>query len=531
MPVPPTPKDPTYDNQVFPSKKVDPSPVKLPSAPPPSAPPAPPPAFPPKERPTTVSEEEKPRPPWMVVPPTLSETKAGVPLAPEPSPPPSPEETAVGLVKESPFKKIVPAFLGILVILLLFFVVKRFLWPLIRGGGGPQVKKQITLTYWGLWEESSIMTEVIKDYQTENSHVSINYVYQSPKDYRERLQSAFARGEEPDIFRFHNTWRPMLKKELAPVPSTVFSQEEFKNTFYPVAFEDLSSQGEIYGIPLMFDSLALFYNPALLEAAGKTVPETWDELRTTAKEITVYDDENKIQTSGVALGTGENVEHFSDILGLMILQNGADPAYPTNQLTQDALTFYTLFRTRDHVWDQTLPNSIYAFAIEKVAMIFAPSWQVFTIKDINPNLNFKTAKVPQLPDNQVSWATYWAEGVSSQSENQEEAFAFLKYLSTPTVMRKFYNQAAKTRLFGELYSRVDQAYELEDDAISGAFIQQAPKAKSWYLASRTYDNGLNDRLIKYYQDAINSLVQGESSTQVFETLESGTSQVLSQYGL
>ena len=518
----------------------------------------------------------KPKPPWVVVPPKLSESKTiatpnpvsgkvpdpiptpkpsspppppGKPSVPErpltpegppvPERPPAPEgppasgKPPTSLIKESPFKKIIPVVLGLLVAVVLFLLIKNVILPLFRGGESAEeeVKEPVTLTYWGLWEEEAIMETVINNYQTENPHITINYTYQSAKDYRERLQSAFARQEGPDIFRFHNTWQPMLKKELASIPGNIFSQTEFQNTFYPVAFDDLSSQGQIYGIPIMFDSLALFYNPALFEAAGQEVPETWDELRQTAKDLTVYDVQGKIQTAGVALGTTENVEHFSDIVGLMILQSGADPAEPSDPLVQDALTFYTLFNTKDRVWDETLPNSIYAFATGKVAMIFAPSWQIFSIMDINPSFEFRTAEIPQLPGGEVAWATYWAEGVSAQSINQEEAFAFLKYLSSSVAMTEFYNETTKIRLFGEPYSRKDLALQLEDDDLVGAFVKQGPYAKSWYLASRTHDNGLNDRIIKYYQDAVNSLIEGHSGSGVFETLESGVFQVLSQYGL
>jgi len=39
----------------------------------------------------------------------------------------------------------------------------------------------------------------------------------------------------------------------------------------------------------------------------------------------------------------------------------------------------------------------------------------------------------------------------------------------------------------------------------GAYIQQAPRARSWYLASRTFDNGINDRMIKAIEDAVNQV--------------------------
>ncbi|MBI2010444.1 MAG: extracellular solute-binding protein [Candidatus Chisholmbacteria bacterium] len=449
---------------------------------------------------------------------------------PPPPPPPAPEETTSGSrIQGSIFKWVIPILAGLLGIGLLFLLVTLFFLP--RFSGGEKSPQPVTLTYWGLWEETPVVKPIIDTYTSLNPHVTINYQQQSHRDYRERLQSALASGSGPDIFRFHNTWVPMLRSELAPVPPTLFDTAAFSSTFYPVAQKDLVVGNSIVGVPLMIDGLGLYYNKTIFTAAGKSPPQNWEELRQTAFDLVVRDQIGRLQTAGIALGTTTNVEHWPDILALMILQNGGNPADPSSTATADALRFYTIFSTSDRVWDDSLPNSIFAFATEKVAMIIAPSWQAHAIKEINPDIDFAIIPVPQLPGNTITWASYWAEGVSEKSQNQEAAFKFLQYLSDRGTLVNFYTEASKVRLFGEPYSRRDLAETLESDEFVGAYITQAPDAQSFYLASRTFDNGINDKIIKYYEDAVNAVNQGEDAQKALQTVAQGVAQVLSQYGI
>jgi multiple sugar transport system substrate-binding protein len=457
---------------------------------------------------------------------------ASEPAAPEtPPPPPSPPPPAPPPpeITEPLFKRLSPLIIGLVVLVGIYFLVTKIVLPRLQT---PKAPESITLKYWGLWEPENIITQIISDYQQDHPNVTIQYLRQSPQDYRERLQSALARGDGPDIFRWHNTWLPMLKADLAPLPESIMSPSSFNSTFYPVAKQDVFSNGQYYGIPLMFDSLALYINQDIFSSVPDlSPPTTWDNLRQTAFQLTQRDERGQITQAGVALGSVTNVDNFSDILGLMILQNGGNPGKPDTEAVRSALKFYTLFLTEDHSWSEALPQSTYAFATGKVAMILAPSWRVHDIKQINPQLNFKLYPVPQLPDTTITWATYWIEGVSQKSLHQEAAWEFLNYLSSKAVLLKMFDLTAQTRLFGEPYSRMEMAEALKDDPYIGAIFSQAPMARSWPLASDTYDNGLNDRLIKYYQDAVNGLINRTSEIQVFAALSQGVNQILSQYGL
>lgn len=401
-----------------------------------------------------------------------------------------------------------------------------------QAGGRQTVPGQRTqLVYWGLWEANEVLQEVFNDYQAEHPEVEIVYQKQSHVDYRQRLQTAIASGSGPDIFRFHASWTPMLSAELSPMPARVMSASDYQQTFYPVAAEQLQIGGQIVGIPLMYDGIALYYNKNVLETANVEPPRTWTDLRTVASQLTIRNGNGEISRAGLAIGNASNTEHFADIVALLMLQNGADPKDPTTQQAQDALVFYTNFINRDNVWSERLPTSTVAFARGDVAMMFAPSWRAHEVSAINPDLEFGILPVPTLGDVNLSYASYWAEGVNSKSSKSTAAWDLLAYMSSSEVMQKLYSAQAQTRAFGEIYSRTDLADTISDDPLVAPFLEDAPNARGWYLNSYTHDDGLNDNLINYYVDAINALLDGEDVEDVVIPLSQGTSQVLRQYNI
>lgn len=397
-------------------------------------------------------------------------------------------------------------------------------------GGTTTTGKAVTLEYWGLWEPSDAIDGVISDFETSNPNITIKYTQQSYRDYRTRLQQAVGSGNGPDVFRFHATWVPMLKQELAPLPSAVMSANEFASTFYPVAAQQLQTGGQLIGLPIMYDGLVLYYNTDIFTTAVVEPPTTWSELRTIASKLTVKSG-STLTRSGAALGNATNVEHFADIIAVLMLQNGADLTKPNSAETRDALLFYTNFIKSDGVWSDTLPSSTVAFARGETAMMFAPSWRAHEIAAMNPDLKFATAPLPQLSETKVTWASYWAEGVSSKSENKDAAWKFLKYLSSKEAQQKLYAEQSQLRSFGEIYARKDLADQLAQNPVASSVLQDAPYAKGFGMSTYTHDAGLNDMLIQYYTDAVNALLEGEQIDEVLVTLEQGVNQALKQYAI
>lgn len=475
--------------------------------------------------------------------PSVSEMEKSAPAQPNPAPNPFIPKGVVPLDQasqvQSPGMPASGGFMKKMIIVLIFLLLLGgfagggwFLYQRIRGKTGG------TLTYWGLWEDAAVIQGVISEFEAKNPNIKIQYIKNSHKQYRERLQSAIARGEGPDVFRFHNTWVPMLRSELAIAPEGFMTAAEFSSTFYPVTSADLVAGQSIFGVPMMIDGLGLYYNEEMFAKAGVSPPTTWEEMLSVVPNLTVKSDDGKIVTSAIALGTTGNTEHFSDILATMMMQNGVKLTNPTGKPAEEALIFYRKFSDPSdpiYTWNETLDNSIYAFATGRVAMIFAPSWRVFEIvqisKDNGKELRFKIAPIPQLPGNTVTWASYWVEGVSAKSKYPKAAWEFIKFLTSKDTVTKLYTEEGKSRLFGEPYARTELADSLKNDPYTGAFVIQAPQAKSFPLASRTFDNGLNDRMIKYFEDAVNGFLKGTAPSAVLSTAASGFSQVLSSFGL
>lgn len=389
-------------------------------------------------------------------------------------------------------------------------------------------KGPIELTYWGLWEENDLIKPAIDLYQQQNPNIKINYVRQSSVNYRTRVQSQISDGVGPDIFRIHNTWLPQMQDFISPAPSSVFSLQEYKTLFYPVAADSFVKNNSIYAAPWEIDGLVLFYNEERLAGVGGKPPRTWQEFIDLASKMTIKD-QTGIKSAGAGIGAAGNVDHFSDILGLLLLQQpNVNIEKPDSAAAAEVLRFYIGFVTdpRRKVWDVNLPKSTQMFVEGRLGFYFAPSWRAHEIRVANPNLKFKIAPVPQLSSKVVNWATFWGEAVSSKSKNPEEAWKFVKFLTSEEAEKLMYQQASQIRLFGEPYSLVSLSSELAADPLVGAVVTQGPNYKTWYLASGTFDNGVNDQMIKYWEDGVNATLAGTDPQNALQTVAKGVTQVL-----
>jgi len=423
----------------------------------------------------------------------------------------------------------------IIIIVLSLSIVFGFLFwkfgPNIELFNKSKTQGPIALTFWGLWEDESLIKPLIEEYQKQHPNISIKHERESSINYRTRVQTQIREGVGPDVFMIHNSWLPMFQPDLAVAPSDVFNLADYRNMFYPVASDSFVSGNHIYGAPGGIDGLALFYNEEMLNAVGGEPPKNWQEFIDSATKMTVRD-ASGVQAAGAALGTAGNVDHWSDILGLLLMQQ---PTVDLNNLATpqvaEVLRFYTGFviNPRSKTWDANLPKSTDMFAQGRLGFYFAPSWRAHELRVMNPNLKFKVIPVPQLSGRNVSWATFWGIVVSAKSQNTSEAWKFVKYLTSVEAERLAYQEAAKVRLFGEPYSQMSLSAELFPDPIVGAFVSQGPSYKFWYLASKTFDNGINDEMIKYFEDGINAVLVGTNPQTALQTVDQGVKQVIGKY--
>jgi len=361
----------------------------------------------------------------------------------------------------------------------------------------------VTLTIWHPFEDRDIYDSVIADYEDKYPNVTIAYKKMEYDTYEKNLVNALAAGEGPDIFQIHNDWLPKHYDKISPMPKEIMTLDEYKSTYVDVAVDDFIYQDNIYSLPLYVDTLALYYNTKLLEKNNiSSPPTTWQQLVSYVHQITEKTTNGQdILTSGVSLGTSNNINRSSDILYAMMLQKGtlmtspdnasATFALSTEKITgedfypgTESLDFYTSFANPDNVnytWNNKMLGSLEAFEKGYTAMTINYSYQQANIdKFKSPDVRYKVTYLPRIEttDDPISYANFWSESVNKQSKYSAWAWHFIKYMSEksdlintrsghPTAIRKVASN--RNNIFNEQSLYAKSFYKVDSDKVDQIF--------------------------------------------------------------
>lgn len=387
---------------------------------------------------------------------------------------------------------------------------------------------------WGFEEDEPLFKLAIDEYKKVKPEATVTFVKQSRLNYRSRVQTLIGSDKGPDIFTLHNSWTQMFLQtnSITPMPGSVMNLGDYSKNFYPIAKESFASDKDVYGISRGVDGLVLYYNEDTLKAAGVIVPENWAQFVSAAVRTTVVDSSGIIRNAGAGIGTTNNVEFWPEILGLLFNQEpGASLTQPNTESGARVLTFYTDFvKTGDKkVWDANLPSDTQMFANGLLTFYFAPSSKAAEIKRLNPSLNFKTTRVPQLPGKDVGWGSFWGYTVSSKSKFPKSSWEFLDFYTSDKMQQLLFAKEVELRGVGAPYSRVDLKKNLSDDPILGAVVNQAPVFTTWYLNSGTADQGINDEMINNYKQAVDGVNNGQNPISLLQATASRVEQIIAKY--
>lgn len=422
-------------------------------------------------------------------------------------------------------QKLFIPFLALAVILGFLF------WKFGPSGQNQLTKGPVTVNYWGFWSNDFI-APVIAEFEKSHPNIKINYSAQNLVNYRLRVQNQISQGSGPDIFKIHNSWLTMFDGFLAPAPEDIFTLAEYRNSFYPILEDSFIKGQKIYGASAEIDGLALYVNEEILQAAGVLAPTNWQQFTEAAVKMTVKDTNGQIKTAGAALGTTSNIDYWSEILGLLFLQEpNVNLNSPTSRGSIEVISFFTSFMLdpRRKIWDSSLPSSTQSFIDGQLFFYFGPSSKIAEIKQKNPNLRFSIVAVPQLPGKQVAWASFWGEGVSSRSKHPKEAWQFIKFLTSIEAQKILASQSMKLNGLNWLSSRRNLLADVALDPSLNAFLAQGGYYKFWYLNSQTGDLGINDGMVKYFGEAVNNTLLGQDPTAALQAATPKIAEIYNQF--
>lgn len=400
------------------------------------------------------------------------------------------------------------------------------------GGGNARTElEQVELTYWRVFDNDDAFDEIISSYTAMHPNVKIDYKKWRFDEYEDELVNALAEGTGPDIFSIHNDAMVEYKNLMLPMPESTtityletqgtlrkevvavereentMSLKELKNSFVDVVTDDVvldyqpdpkvEAEERIFGLPMSVDTLALFSNKELLNAAGiSTPPETWQDFQEDVIKLTAIDDGGSIKQSGAGLGTSRNVNRVTDILAVLMMQNGTNMIDERGRVTfhtipddtptdvfpgLDAVRFYTDFAnpTKEvYTWNEDFTTSFDAFAAGQTAFYLGYSYDIPLLRTVAPKLDFSISKLPQIEGGrEANYANYWVETVSKDTDYPDWAWDFLQYAASADNVTAYLNEAAKPTA---LRSLINGQLSSED---LGVFAEQLLLAESWYHGS------------------------------------------------
>ncbi|HMN30724.1 MAG TPA: extracellular solute-binding protein, partial [Caldilineaceae bacterium] len=157
--------------------------------------------------------------------------------------------------------------------------------------------------------------EAIPDFESKNSSIKVEMQFVPESELQQKLLTAKAAGNAPDVSSIDETFLDTLQKEevLLPIPEEVINVKEemgdLTATLYRIP--PGSDNARYYGLPNGVFSGAIYYNVGLLDELGykpEDIPTKWEDFITWAKDVTVWDGDT-LTRSGFAFYGNEGSVH------------------------------------------------------------------------------------------------------------------------------------------------------------------------------------------------------------------------------
>ncbi|HLD81841.1 MAG TPA: extracellular solute-binding protein [Patescibacteria group bacterium] len=428
-------------------------------------------------------------------------------------------------------------------------------------GGSTAAKKaaneEITLTVWSVFDTKKDLQGIFDGFSKQFPNIKFSIQTFNFQEYETELLDALAEDRGPDIYALPNTWVRKYENKIEPMPPKItvpvkvvkgsvkketvvelqeipmLSPKSLQTQFVDVVYDDVvfdtsievdgkkQTVTKIFGLPLSVDTLALYYNVDLLNAAGISVPATdWTTFSEHVKKLTKFDADGNIIQAGAAVGTGKNIERSSDIISLLMMQNGTEMTdtsgtnitfdkVPANSERtssygpgEEALIFYTDFANKsnaNYTYNADLPNSLQAFVSGQTAYFFGYAYHRPIILNQGRGLNFQVAEAPIINGNpNIHYANYWTYTVSKKSPNTDWSWNFLKFATTAANVEPYLESLKKPTGLRELVDKQKKDFDMR------AWANMVLTAQSWYKGR---DSKTMERIL---QEMIDSVVEGRA---------------------
>lgn len=302
------------------------------------------------------------------------------------------------------------------------------------GGSGAETG-DVTISY-ALWDKNQepAMKEIAAAFTQEHPNVTVDVQVTPFTDgaYFTKLQTSVSGGSGPDVFWMNG---PNFQFYAANGVLAPLDDQGIDAADYPQGLIDLYTfDGKLYGAPKDFDTVALWYNKELFDAAGVAYPDaswTWDTLKENAAKLTnpatgVY---------GITATQYGQENYYNNIVqagGEVISSDGTTSGFGSPEALEGISVWTDILAAGSSPTAQQMtessPESF--FLSGKSAMYQNGSWAAVGYAD-NPDLAAKVnvAPLPKGPTGNQSMIHGLGNVVNAKSKHLDAAKQFAAFAS------------------------------------------------------------------------------------------------------
>jgi multiple sugar transport system substrate-binding protein len=360
-----------------------------------------------------------------------------------------------------------------------------------------------TLTNMGFGLGDEIATARVEYFQEQYPDVELNFT-EGALDPQQFL-TAVASGNPPDLVYMGRADLSTYaaRGALMPLTDCIANHEIDMSQYREAAVNEVTVNGEVYGIPEFFNSIMLFVNTQALEDAGLTLEDInvsdWDSISELNDALTRFDGDDLTR-----IGFDPKLPEF---LPLWAMANGASLISEDGRTAQlndpaviEALEFaaglhdvaggradFMAFRD---TWD--FFGSGNQMSTDQLGVFPMEQWYMNVLADVSPDAPLAFLPFTDREGNPINFATGSAWAIPSGAANPEAACVFMKTVTSPEAWIAAAEQRAALREeSGAINTGVYTGNRVADETIFGEIVQPS--------GNETFDNGV--QVILSLQDA------------------------------
>ena len=326
------------------------------------------------------------------------------------------------------------------------------------------------------WNTDEILGEFIAGFEQENPNIKIDLQYVPPvQQYVDKFSVLAASGQMTDMFYIAaENKQEVISKGVAED----ISDMEIFSRIDPATSATYGKDGKIYGYSPDAWIGGIFYNKDLFEQAGiEKEPETWQDF---------VDCAAKLKAIGVEpyLDDADNVHNLAqDLYQCSVISQEPDADV---QINEGKATFQEKYTEPLKLWyDDMIASGLYSqmalglnsdqvidmFANGEVAMMHGGPWNIATIEQKNPEMNYDIFGLSDNSGNRVlPGAVNVGLSVSTTSEHKDACRAFIEYMARDENIVKWQKVTNNAIIVEGIDYTMGTVFEkFKEDAVSGSF--------------------------------------------------------------